>query len=459
MRLGGAVMSEQSEKSIEDLGDEVEDALSDTDLPALSEILSQLSVPQVIEVVERLSVRDRAVVFRLLSKDRALEVFEGLDATLQGELVQGLKDDEVGRIFADLDPDDRVGLLDELPATVARRLLQGLPPEERALTAAVLGYPHGSIGRRMSPEYVVTYPDLSAAETLKRVRERLEDAETIYTLTVIDRERRVVGVVSLRDLMRADPQTQVREIMHAPEYVNASLKAENAARRCADLKILALPIVDNETRLVGILTVDDALWILEDAESEDAARIGGSEPLRRPYLATPVWSIVRSRVVWLLVLAIGATLTVQVLAVFEATLEQMVVLTLFIPLLIGTGGNTGNQAATTVTRALALGDVRSRDIAKVLAREIRVGSSLGLLLGTLGFSAAALLYDVPIGFVIGLTLFTICTMAATVGGAMPLIGKAVRADPAVFSNPFITTFVDATGLIVYFLIAKAVLNI
>lgn len=452
-------MSEQSEKSIEDLGDQVERALSGTDLPALSEILSPLSVPQVIEIVERLSVTDRAVVFRLLSKDRALEVFEGLDATLQGELVQGLKDDEVGRIFADLDPDDRVGLLDELPATVARRLLQGLPPEERALTAAVLGYPHGSIGRRMSPEYVVTYPDLSAAETLQRVRERLEDAETIYTLTVIDRERRVVGVVSLRDLMRADPQTQVREIMHAPEYVNASLKAETAARRCADLKILALPIVDNETRLVGILTVDDALRILEDAESEDAARIGGSEPLRRPYLATPVWSIVRSRVVWLLVLAIGATLTVQVLAVFEATLEQMVVLTLFIPLLIGTGGNTGNQAATTVTRALALGDVRSRDIAKVLAREIRVGSSLGLLLGALGFSAAALLYDVPIGLVIGLTLFTICTMAATVGGAMPLIGKALRADPAVFSNPFITTFVDAAGLVVYFLIAKAVLNI
>ncbi|MFJ6281384.1 magnesium transporter [Arthrobacter subterraneus] len=452
-------MNEEISASDGTITESVERALAEKDLPGLSTVVNRLSPPQVIDMVERMGVKDRAVVFRLLSKGKALEVFEGLDATLQGELVQGLKDEEVALLFADLDPDDRVGLLDELPATVARRLLQGLPPQERDLTAAVLGYPHGSIGRRMSPEYAVTYPDLTAAQTMERVRERLDDAETIYTLPVLDSGRRVVGVVSLRDLMRAEPQSPVSDFMHAPEVVQATMTAESAARRCADLKILALPIVDNETRLVGILTVDDALWILEDAESEDAARISGSEPLRRPYLATPVRSIVRSRVVWLLVLAVGATLTVQVLAVFEATLEQMVVLTLFIPLLIGTGGNTGNQAATTVTRALALGDVRPRDIVKVLAREIRVGSSLGLLLGTVGFAAASLLYDVQIGMVIGLTLFSICTMAATVGGSMPLIGKAIRADPAVFSNPFITTFVDATGLIVYFLIAKAILNI
>lgn len=452
-------MVEETASSKGTVPDSVQRALAEKDLQLLSHLVNQLSPSQVIDFVERMSVKDRAIVFRLLSKEKALEVFEGLDVTLQGELVQGLKDEEVALIFADLDPDDRVGLLDELPATVARRLLQGLPPQERSLTAEVLGYPHRSIGRRMSPEYVVTYPVLTAAQTLVRVRERLDDAETIYTLPVLDAGRRVVGVVSLRDLMRADPESPVSAIMHAPEYVNASTSAEEAARRCADLKVLALPIVDNEDRLVGILTVDDALWILEDAESEDAARISGSEPLRRPYLATPVRNIVRSRVVWLLVLAVGATLTVQVLAAFEATLEQMVVLSLFIPLLIGTGGNTGNQAATTVTRALALGDVRPRDILNVLAREIRVGSSLGFLLGAVGFAVSTLVYDISIGFVIGLTLFSICTMAATVGGAMPLLAKAVRADPAVFSNPFITTFVDATGLIVYFLIAKAILNI
>ncbi|HVL52316.1 MAG TPA: magnesium transporter [Actinomycetota bacterium] len=439
--------------------DAIEHALANTDLPELTATLAPLKPSEIIDVIERLNMRDRAVVYRLLPKGRALQVFEGLDATLQSDLVHGLKDEEVATIFARLDPDDRVGLLDELPSTVARRLMQGLPAEDRNLTAEVLGYEQGSIGRRMSPEYAATYPDLSAAQTLERITEQLEDAVTVYTLPVIDRERKLVGVVSLRDLMKAQPETLIGRIMQEPHFVTATSAAESAARRCADLKLLALPVVDNETRLVGILTVDDALRILEEADTEDQARIGGTEPLRRPYLSTPVSSIVRARVVWLLVLAIGATLTVQVLEIFEATLEQMVVLTLFIPLLIGTGGNTGNQAATTVTRALALNDVRPSDILKVLAREVRVGFLLGLLLGSLGFSVATLFYGFDIGVVIGLTLVSICTMAASVGGVMPLLGRAIRADPAVFSNPFITTFIDASGLLVYFFIARAVLNI
>ncbi|HEY5222859.1 MAG TPA: magnesium transporter [Microbacteriaceae bacterium] len=197
----------------------------------------------------------------------------------------------------------------------------------------------------------------------------------------------------------------------------------------------------------------------KDAESEDAARTGGTEPLRRPYLSTSVFSITRSRVVWLLVLAVSAILTVQVLGIFEATLEQKVVLALFIPLLTGTGGNTGAQAATTITRALAMGDVRPRDIGRVAFREVRVGAMMGLLLGVLAFVIAALFYGVPTASVIGLTLLAVCTMAATVGGAMPIIAKWLRVDPAVFSTPFITTFCDATGLVIYFTIAKAILHL
>jgi magnesium transporter len=210
---------------------------------------------------------------------------------------------------------------------------------------------------------------------------------------------------------------------------------------------------------VGILTIDDAARILKQEESEDAARQGGVEPLRRSYLGTPIRQLVRSRVVWLLVLAVGATLTVQVLDTFEATLAQMTVLALFVPLLIGTGGNTGNQAATTVTRSLALGEVSPRDVLRVLSREIRVGFCLGLLLGTLGFVIAGLIYEWHVGLVIGLTLVAVCTVAASVGGMMPLAARAIRVDPAVFSNPFITTFVDATGLVIYFLIAKTVLGL
>ena len=438
---------------------DLEDALSAQDLPRLMDVLATMSTSEIILALARLSLKQRALVYRLLPKDTALEVFEGLDATLQGDLVRGLQDEEVAAVFAALDPDDRVSLLDELPASVATRLLHGLPRDERELTAAVLGYPHGSIGRRMSPEYVTTRPDLTACQSLERVRERLTDAETVYTLPVLDGQRRLVGIVSLRDLMRADPDTLVEQLLQEPHSAPATEDAETAARRCAELKLLALPIVDAESRLVGILTVDDALRVLEEADSEDQARIGGSEPLRRPYLSTPVRSIVRSRVVWLLVLAIGATLTVQVLEVFEETLEQMVVLSLFIPLLIGTGGNAGNQAATTITRALALEDVRPRDILRVLARELRVGLSLGLLLGSVGLLVATWAYGAAIGAVIGLTLLSICTMAATVGGIMPLVARVVRADPAVFSNPFITTFVDASGLVIYFLIATAVLQL
>lgn len=349
--------------------------------------------------------------------------------------------------------------MDELPASVAQRLLKSLPTRERNLTSEVLGYPQGSIGRKMSPEFIAIKQSESVAQALTKVKANVLEAETIYTLPVIDSSKQLVGVVSLRDLMKSPPRTKISKIMQEPFSVNAIDDEEYAARTCSDLKVLALPVVDSENRLVGILTVDDALRILEEEESEDAARIGGAEPLRRPYLATPVFSIVRSRVIWLLVLALGATFTVSILGFFEGELEKLVVLTLFIPLLIGVGGNTGNQAATTVTRALALQDVRAKDIGQVLFREFRVGLLLGLLLGSIAFALTSVIFGIEIGLVIGLTLLSICTVAAAVGGVMPLFGLAIKADPAVFSNPFITTFVDAMGLIIYFLVAKAVLGL
>ncbi|MGY1550438.1 magnesium transporter [Microbacterium sp. A588] len=444
---------------ITDLIDTIEQTLSQRDLAAASAALTPASIYQLVQILDRLNPRQCAIVYRLLSKQRALEVFEALEPELQGELVHGLQDAEVATLFAEMDPDDRVWLLEELPASVAPRLLRGLPVRERELTAAVLGYPQNSIGRRMSPEYVTTHPDLTVGETMARLRARLDDAETIYTLPVTDHARRVIGVVSLRDLLAANDDATIDALMRDARTTLAETDAEIAARECTDLGLLAVPVVDSENRLVGILTIDDAVRILKREENEDAARQGGVEPLGRPYLSTPIRKIVRSRIVWLFVLAIGATLTVQVLSVFEATLEQMTVLALFVPLLIGTGGNTGNQAATTVTRALALGEVRPRDLLRVLTRELRVGVSLGILLGLLGFAITALVYDWHIGLVIGCTLLAVCTVAATIGGVMPLVARMIRVDPAVFSNPFITTFVDATGLVIYFVIARAILGI
>ncbi len=437
----------------------IDDAVDDGDLTAVAALIAPLTSHEIADVLERLNRKDRAVVFRLLAKDEALTVFESLDAPLQGELIRDLQDEQVTGLFAELDPDDRVTLLDELPATVAARLLHGLPEGEHAATAALLGYPQGSVGREMTPEYVSVHPGDTAEQALAAVRARIDDVETIYGIPVVGPGRVLVGIVGLRGLLRSAPETPVSEIMNIAGTARARESAEDAARRCAEQRLLVMPIVDDEHRLVGILTVDDALRILEEAESEDAARQGGVEPLNRPYLSTPVRTLVRSRVVWLLVLAVGATLTVKVLSVFEDSLQEMVVLSLFVPLIIGTGGNTGNQAATTVTRALALGDITTRDVFRVLGREVRVGATLGLVLGTLGAVIAGALFGVDVGLVIGATLFGVCTMSATVGGLMPIVAKSIGVDPAVFSNPFISTFVDATGLILYFLIAKAILGI
>lgn len=268
----------------------------------------------------------------------------------------------------------------------------------------------------------------------------------------------LVGVADLKDLFKAG-DGQIGDVMREASFAQADDDAEDTARWLLSSGLLALPVVDDGHRLVGIFTFDEAQDIVEGADSEDSARQGGSESLKKPYLSTPVMQLVRSRIVWLLVLAVSAILTVQVLGVFEDTLAEVTVLSLFIPLLTGTGGNTGNQAATTVTRALALNDVHKGDILKVMFRELRVGATLGAVLGVLGLGIAWLVFGREIGIIIGSTLFCVCAMSATVGGMMPIIAKTVGADPAVFSNPFISTFCDATGLIIYFVIAKSVLGL
>ncbi|AWB81041.1 magnesium transporter [Corynebacterium yudongzhengii] len=425
----------------------------------LQALLGKLSLKNTISLLERLGPNRAALVLRLLPRARSYDAFDALDSAHQAELVDALGDAPITEFFGSLDPDDRVALLDELPAEIAQRLMQTLAQGQRDVTGVVLGYPKRSIGRRMSPQVPMVGLHDTVATALDRLREQAADAESIYTVPVVTSDRKLVGVTSLRTLFTADPDERVEELMSEPEYAHAADNDEETARWFLPLDYLALPIVDDSDRLVGMLTVDDAFDIVEEADNEDAARGGGAEPLQQPYLTTAVVKLVRSRIVWLGVLAVSALLTVQVLDAFEEALQAAVVLSLFIPLLTGTGGNTGNQAATTVTRALALGDVRKKDVFKVLWRELRVGALLGLLLGVAFGLLLGAIYGASIGLVLGLTLTAVCTLAASVGGIMPLLAKAIGADPAVFSNPFITTFVDATGLILYFLIARAVLGI
>ncbi|NLZ57778.1 MAG: magnesium transporter [Corynebacterium sp.] len=425
----------------------------------LSELLETIPLKDVISLLERLTPVRAALVLRLLPRQDSIFAFEALDAPHQADLVDALSDDSLAAFFAALEPDDRVSLLDELPAEIVERLMRSLEPSDHGATSVVLGYPRGSIGRHMSPEVPMVSVEATAAEALEALREQNDRVETIYTVPVIRDDRKLVGVTSLRRLLMAADDERVSTLMDTPVYAHTSDADEETARWFRALSLLALPVVDESTRLVGLLSIDDAVDIIEDADNEDTARSGASEPLQQPYLTTPVWRLVRSRIVWLGVLAVSALLTVSVLDAFEDALAAAVVLSLFIPLITGTGGNTGNQAATTVTRSLALGDVRKRDVMAVMWRETRVGLILGALLGALFGVLLGILYGASIGLVLGSTLFVVCTLAAMVGGIMPIVAKAVGADPAVFSNPFITTFVDAVGLVIYFLIATAVLGI
>lgn len=443
--------------------DRLEDALSGridhSAVDTIADLSHQVSLQELTRLVHTSTPLQSAVLFRILDKDVAVAVFENLPPGYQAELIQNLRGPEVADIVEGLDPDDRAELFGELPASIVTQLMKGLDPKEREMTAAVLGYPKSAIGRYMSPEVLSLHEDWTAAEAMDVVRARIDGPETVYLLPVVGPGRVLQGVVSLRNLIGADPETIISEIVRESITAHALTDRESASREFLSHRLIAMPVVDQEERLVGILTMDDVLDIVDEEDAEDIARSSGSEPLDRSYLSSSIVRLVRSRIVWLLVLAVSAILTVQVLEVYEDRLDQVVILALFIPLLTGTGGNTGNQAATTVTRALAVGEVRIRDLGRVIWRELRVGTLLGAVLGVLGFIVAGLVYGPAIGLVIGLTLLSVCMMAATVGGLMPIIAKRVGADPAVFSNPFISTFCDATGLIIYFTIATTVLGL
>lgn len=437
--------------------------IEDRELVTLDQLLSDVPTHAVSELLDDLPLGEATVIFRLLGKDRAAEVFDALDSGTQTAFIEAMGDEELEHVFESLDPEEQAWLLDEVPSKVAKRIQRQLSPAQLARANKLLGYPEGSIARRMSPESVTALPHETAEQVLSRVRRSTADYDRLAVIPVIAPDRKFQGTVSLLDLNRAVAQSpdSLVEALIAQELRPAHTldSDEIVARDVLDNGLLLMPIVDAEDRLVGVLPIADAARIDREAVAEDAARQGGSEPLRRPYLLSSVVSVAKSRIVWLMVLAVSAVLTVQVLEMFEATLSQVVALALFIPLLTGIGGNTGSQAATTVTRAIGLGDVVVKDVLKVGFKELRTGMVLGLLLAVLAFGIATPFYGAEIGVVIGLTLMVNCPIAATVGGVIPLVARACKVDPAVFSTPFISTFCDATGLLIYFTVARTVLGL
>ncbi|MGA6206545.1 magnesium transporter [Nocardia testacea] len=417
--------------------------------------------PHVIaDELARMNAVEAGVAFRLLDKDLALAVFEELEPVDQQQILQGLRDQSFRELVEGMAPDDRARMLREAPAKVAKKALAGLSPRERRMTAALLGYPEGSVGRYMTPEVVAIPGTLTVADALRTVRLKGGNAETVYTLPVVDAGRRLQGIVELRELVLTGPDTMVADlVVTEPAFVRATDSAEKAARLMRETNDINLPVVDSEDRLVGLLTIDDAVEVIEAADSEDVAKQAGSAPWEGHYMAAGVFQLARYRALWLMLLLVAATLTVSVTGFFEATLEQAAQLALFIPLLIGAGGNAGAQAATACVRAVAVGEVRGGDLFKVIWRECRVGLVLGTMLAVVGVVIGGLFVGPRVAVVVGVTLVLICAWAATIGGTMPLLAKRLRIDPAVVSAPMVTTLVDATGLIIYFTTAKLVLGI
>jgi len=424
--------------------------------------------PDLGDVMDGLPHEAEAVVFRVLPKDLAAQTFEYLPFDAQERLLKAMGDREVGAILNDMSPDDRTALLEELPGKVTKRLLNLLTPEERHVATRLLGYPEDSIGRLMTPDYVAIKPHWTVAEALAHVREFGRDSETLNVVYVTAKGGRLVDDIRMRELLLVEPETRVEALMD--EQFVALLATDDQEEAVAVFRRLdrtALPVTDTGGILVGIVTVDDVLDVAEEEATEDFQMLGGTEALEEPYLDIGIPMMVRKRAVWLVVLLIGEMLTATALGFFEHEIASAVVLALFIPLIISSGGNTGSQAATLVTRAMALGEVGLRDWWRVMRRELVAGLSLGVILGTVGYlriAVWALVFDSYgphwslIGLTVALSLVGVVLWGSLTGSLLPILLKRLGADPAASSAPFVATIVDVTGIVIFFSVAATLLR-
>ncbi|MFH7244417.1 MAG: magnesium transporter [Spirulina sp.] len=424
-------------------------------------MLIPMQPADVAEMIDELPDTFQAVAFRLLPKDEAIEVYEYLPSRVQQALLTEFRHPEVLEIVDRMSPDDRARLFDELPAKVVRRLLVDMSPAERNATALLLGYPDESAGRIMTSEFVTLRGSLTAAQALDRIRRLARSSETIYTLYVTDNFRHLLGTLSLRDLVLAQPDQLIEEIMtQEVVFVKTDTDQEEAALLIQHYDFLALPVVDSELRLVGIVTIDDLMDVIEAEVTEDIYTAGGVQSAGDDYFQTNLITVARKRVVWLLVLLVTNTATSAVIKGQEDLLQQVVILTAFIPLLIGAGGNVGAQSSTVVIRGLNTEDVQPSDMAYIVGRETLAGLLLGLLLGSaVTLWAFFLEGDLGVALSVGLSLIAISLIATFAGAALPFLFKALKFDPALMSAPFITTAVDVLGVLIYLNIARLILGI
>ena len=404
--------------------------------------------------------------FRMLKKDTAADIFAELDSDLQEGIIEKMSDKELSVIIEELFVDDAVDMLEELPASMVKRIMQLSKPETRALINKFLSYPEESAGSIMTAEFIDLHKNMTVEQAIQSIRRKGVDKETVYMAYVTDKSRVLEGIVSLKDLIFAKADTLIGDMMET-EIVSANTldDKETVASIIQKYDLLVLPVVDKENRLVGIVTVDDALDVIEEETTEDIEKMAAIVPSDKPYMKSSVFQIWKTRIPWLLLLMLSATFTGQIIASFEEKLAAIPALIAFIPMLMGTGGNSGGQSSVTVIRGLAVGEIENRDILRVIWKEMRVSLACGIVLAVCNFAKIFLVdnlifqNDVSINgaLVVSLTLLVTVIVAKLVGCTLPIAAKKLGFDPAVMASPFITTIVDAISLMIYFGIASAIL--
>ena len=452
---------------LSEIAENITELLKDKKLSEVKELILDLPAPDIAEIYAEIPIELETLFFRLLPKETSAEVFVEMESDEQRRLIESFTDVQLSEILAELYIDDTVDILEEMPATVVKRILRQTSKEDRAMINTILHYPKDSAGTVMTTEYVRFTAEMTVDRALEHIRKVAIDKETIYTCYVTDKNRRLIGIVTARQLLIATPETRICDIMDdAVISVHTNDDKEAVALLLDRYGFLAMPVVDNENRLVGIITVDDAIEVIKEESEEDFAKMAAITPTEKPYLKTDVFSIFKARVPWLLILMISSTVSSAILAGFESVLPA--VLVLFVPMIMGTGGNSGGQSSVTVIRSLSLSEIDLSDIIRVFWKELRVGVMCAISVGVVTFAKVFLVdglilgnpaIDITVSFVVALSLSLTIIVAKIIGAILPLLAKRIGLDPAVMASPLITTLVDAISLIIYLFCAANIMNI
>jgi len=435
----------------------------------LSAVLEDTHVSDIAERITALTPKERAIVFRLVERERASEVFGYLPYGEQRELIHSLSDEEVKRVLDEMRPDDRTRFFGEMPAEVTRKLIEELSPEELKESRELLGYPADSVGRYMTPHYVFISPEMTASQAIEHIRKVGSRSETLNVIYILDTNGKLLEDIRLGSLVLADPQSKVTDIADpALVSLHAMDDRERALKLFEKYDRVALPVTDADGNMLGIVTVDDMLDVAQSEATEDIQKLGGSEALDAPYTQVGLWDMIRKRGGWLSALFLGEMLTATAMSFFETEIAKAVVLALFVPLIISSGGNSGSQAASLIIRALALHELKLRDWFKVCYRELISGLALGFMLGVIGFFRIVLWQHLHLtnygqhylllAFTVWASLIGVVMFGTLAGSMLPFIMRRFGFDPAASSAPFVATLVDVTGLCIYFSVALLILH-